>query len=143
MGITTPAGLIVHTGDYKFDQTPVDNWPTDFAKLAEFSARGVDVLLANSTNSERPGWTQSERVIGPAFDEVFRTAPGRIIIATFASLIARMQQVADAAVRHERKMAFVGTSMVDNAKIARNMGYLEVPENTLVSIDEALHLARR
>lgn len=140
LGITTPAGLIVHTGDYKFDQTPVDNWPTDFAKLAEFSARGVTVLLADSTNSERPGWTQSERVIGPAFDEVFRTAPGRIIIATFASLIARMQQVADAAVRHGRKMAFVGMSMVDNAKIARNMGYLEVPDNTLVSIDEALHL---
>jgi ribonuclease J len=140
LGITTPAGLVVHTGDYKFDQTPVDNWPTDFAKLAEFSARGVDVLLADSTNSERPGWTQSERVIGPAFDEVFRTAPGRIIIATFASLIARMQQVVDASVRHGRKMAFVGMSMVDNAKIAREMGYLKVPEKTLVSIDEALHL---
>ncbi len=140
LGIVTPAGLIVHTGDYKFDQTPVDNWPTDFAKLAEFSARGVNVLLADSTNSERAGWTQSERVIGPAFDEVFRTAPGRIIIATFASLIARMQQVADAAVRHGRKMAFVGTSMVDNAKIARNMGYLTVPDSTLVSIEEALHL---
>jgi ribonuclease J len=140
LGITTPAGLIVHTGDYKFDQTPVDNWPTDFAKLAEFSARGVDILLADSTNSERAGWTQSERVIGPALDEVFRTAPGRIIIATFASLIARMQQVADAAVRHGKKMAFVGMSMIDNAKIARNMGYLKVPENTLVSIDEALHL---
>jgi ribonuclease J len=140
LGITTPAGLVVHTGDYKFDQTPVDNWPTDFAKLAEFSARGVSVLLADSTNSERPGWTQSERVIGPAFDEVFRTAPGRIIIATFASLIARIQQVADAAVRHERKMAFVGMSMVDNARIARNMGYLEIPETTVVSIEEALHL---
>lgn len=140
LGITTPAGLIVHTGDYKFDQTPVDNWPTDFAKLAEFSARGVDILLADSTNAERPGWTQSERVIGPAFDTVFRTAPGRIIIASFASLIARMQQVADTAVRHGRKMAFVGTSMVDNARIARDMGYLEMPEKTLVSIDEALNL---
>ena len=140
LGITTPEGLIVHTGDYKFDQTPVDNWPTDFAKLAEFSRRGVAILLADSTNAARPGWTPSERVIGPAFDEVFRTAPGRIIIATFASLIARMQQVADAAVRHGRKLAFVGTSMVDNAKIAQKMGYLEVPESTLVSLDEALHL---
>ncbi len=140
LGITTPAGLIVHTGDYKFDQTPVDNWPTDFAKLAEFSARGVDVLLADSTNAERPGWTPSERVIGPALDEIFRTAPGRIIIATFASLIARMQQVADAAVRHDRKLAFVGMSMVDNAKIAQKMGYLKIPEKTLVSLDEALHL---
>jgi len=140
LGITTPAGLIVHTGDYKFDQTPVDNWPTDFAKLAEFSARGVAVLLGDSTNAERPGWTPSERVIGPAFDEVFRTAPGRIIIATFASLIARMQQVGDAAVRHGRKMAFVGTSMVDNAKITQKLGYLEIPENTQVSLEEALHL---
>lgn len=143
LGITTPAGLIVHTGDYKFDQTPVDNWPTDFAKLAEFSARGVDVLLADSTNSNRPGWTQSERVIGPALDEVFRNAPGRIIVATFASLISRMQQVADACVRHGRKMTFVGTSMVDNAKITRKMGYLEIPDETLVSIDEALHLPKK
>lgn len=143
LGITTPAALVVHSGDYKFDQTPVDNWPTDFAKLAEFSARGVDVLLSDSTNAERPGWTQSERVIGPALDQVFREAPGRIIIATFASLIARMQQVADAAVRHGRKLAFVGTSMVDNVKIARKMGYLEVPDATVVSIDEALHLPKK
>jgi len=140
LGITTPAGLIVHSGDYKFDQTPVDNWPTDFAKLAELSHRGVDVLLADSTNAERPGWTPSERVIGPALDEVFRTAQGRILIATFASLIARMQQVADASVRHKRKMAFVGMSMVDNAKMARKLGYLDVPDETLVSIDEALNL---
>ncbi len=140
LGITTPVGLIVHTGDYKFDQTPVDNWPTDFAKLAEFSHRGVTILLADSTNSERPGWTPSERVIAPALDDVFRIAPGRIIIATFASLIARMQQVADAAVRHGRKMAFVGMSMVDNVKIAQKMGYLDIPEATLVSLDEALHL---
>jgi len=140
IGITTSAGLIVHTGDYKFDQTPVDNWPTDFAKLAEFSARGVVLLLGDSTNSERPGWTPSERVIGPAFDEVFRNAAGRIIVATFASLVARMQQVADAAVRHGRKMAFVGTSMVDNAKIAQEMDYLHIPHKTLVSLDEALHL---
>ncbi|MFH1524199.1 MAG: ribonuclease J [Chloroflexota bacterium] len=140
VGITTPAGLIVHTGDYKFDQTPVDNWPTDFSKLAEFSARGVDVLLADSTNAERPGWTPSEAVIGPALDEIFRTAPGRIIIATFASLIARMQQVAEAALRGNRKLAFVGMSMVDNAKIAQKLGYLEIPENIQVPLDEALNL---
>ncbi len=141
LGITTPAGLIIHTGDYKLDQTPVDNWPTDFAKLAEFSARGVDVLLADSTNAERPGWTPSERVIGPALDDIFRTAPGRIIFATFASLIARMQQVAEAAAQHNRKLAFVGMSMVDNAKIAQKLGYLQIPEGTLVSLDEALHLS--
>jgi ribonuclease J len=143
LGITCPAGLVIHTGDYKFDQTPVDNWPTDFAKLAEFSSRGVDILLADSTNAERQGWTPSERVIGPAMDDVFRNAPGRIIIATFASLIARMQQVADAAVRHNRKLAFVGMSMVDNVKIAQKMGYLDIPESTLVSLEEALHLPKK
>ncbi len=140
LGITTPAGLIVHTGDFKLDHTPVDGWPTDYAKLAEFSQRGVDVLLADSTNAERPGWTPSERVIGPAFDEVLKNAPGRVIIATFASLISRMQQVADAAVHHRRKLAFVGTSMVDNAKIARKMGYLEIPDDILVSVEEAINL---
>ncbi len=140
LAITTPAGLVVHTGDYKFDHTPVDNWPTDYAKLAELSRRGVDVLLSDSTNAERPGWTPSERVIGPALDEVIENAPGRVIIATFASLISRMQQVADAAVRHHRKLAFVGMSMVDNAKMARKLGYLEVPDDTLVTIDAALKL---
>src|SRR3970282_409655 len=85
LGITTPAGLIVHSGDFKFDHTPVDNWPTDFAKLGEFSGRGVLALLADSTNADRSGWTPSERVIDPAFDEVFRSARGRIIVASFAS----------------------------------------------------------
>ncbi len=140
LAITTPAGLVVHTGDYKFDHTPVDNWPTDYAKLAEFSRRGVDLLLSDSTNAERPGWTPSERVIGPALDEVIENAPGRVIIATFASLISRMQQAADAAVRHHRKLAFVGMSMVDNAKMARKLGYLEVPDDTLVTVDAALKL---
>jgi ribonuclease J len=140
LGISTPAGLIVHSGDYKFDQTPVDNWPTDFAKLAEFSQRGVTVLLADSTNAERSGWTPSERVIDPALDEVFVNAPGRVIIATFASLISRMQQVANAAVHRKRKLTFVGMSMVDNAKMARKLGYLDVPDETLVSLEEALNL---
>lgn len=143
LGITTPEGLIVHTGDYKFDQTPVDNWPTDFAKLAEFSRRGVTLLLADSTNAERPGWTPSEQVIAPALDNVFRNASGRIIIATFASLIARMQQVANACVQHGRKLAFAGTSMVDNARIAQDLGYLEIPKGTLVSLEEALHLKEK
>lgn len=140
LGITTPAGLVVHTGDYKFDHTPVDNWPTDYAKLAEFSARGVLALLADSTNADQPGWTPSERVIDPAFDLVFRTAPGRIIVASFASLISRMQQVANATVNHGRKLAFVGTSMRENAKMARKLGYLDIPDGVVVSIEEALHL---
>lgn len=140
LAIQTSAGLIVHTGDYKFDHTPVDNWPTDFAKLAELSTRGVDLLLSDSTNAERPGWTPSEQVIAPALDGVIKNAKGRVIIATFASLISRMQQVADAAVRHGRKLAFVGSSMVDNAKMARKLGYLKVPDETLVTVDSALNL---
>ncbi len=140
LGITTPEGLIVHTGDYKFDHTPVDSWPTDYAKLAEFSERGVLALLADSTNSTRPGWTPSERVIDPAFDEVFRNAEGRIIVASFASLISRMQQVANAAERHTRKLAFVGASMIENVKIARKLGYLEFPESLVIPIEQALKM---
>jgi ribonuclease J len=140
LGITTPAGLIVHSGDYKFDHTPIDNWPTDYAKLAELAGRGVLALLADSTNAERRGWTPSERVIDPAFDEVFRNASGRIIIASFASLISRMQQVGNAAERYGRKMAFAGTSMVENAKIARKLGYLDLPDDLVVPIDQALKL---
>ncbi len=140
LGITSPAGLVVHTADYKFDPTPVDGWPTDFAKLAEFSSRGVLALLADSTNADKPGWTPSERMIDPAFDDVFSQAPGRIIVASFASLISRMQQVADAAERHGRKLAFVGYSMTENSKMARKLGYLDVPEETLVSLDQALNM---
>jgi ribonuclease J len=140
LGITTPAGLVIHMSDFKFDQTPVDNWPTDYAKLSEFSRRGVDVLLSDSTNAERAGWTPSEKVIGPAFDKVFTEAKGRVIVATFASLISRVQQVADAAARHGRKMALAGTSMIDNVKIARKLGYLEIPDSLLVPIDQALQM---
>lgn len=143
LGIQTPAGLVVHTGDYKFDHTPVDNWPTDFAKLAEFSQRGVLALLADSTNSERAGWTPSERVVDAALDQVFREAQGRIILASFASLVSRMQQVANVALRYGRKMCFVGTSMVDNAKMARKLGYLDIPDNLLVTIDQALNLPEK
>ena len=139
LGIDTPAGLVVHTGDYKFDHTPVDNWPTDYAKLAEFQRRGVLALLADSTNSEKAGWTPSERVIDAAFDKVFREAKGRILIASFASLISRMQQVGEAARRYGRKMAFAGLSMVDNEKIARKLNYLNIPEDTIISLEEALN----
>ena len=140
LGIDSPAGLVVHTGDYKFDHTPVDNWPTDYAKLAEFQRRGVLALLADSTNSERKGWTPSERVVDDAFDKVFREAKGRIIIASFASLVSRMQQVGNAAKIHHRKMAFAGVSMLDNSNIARTLGYLNLPDNMLVSLEEALHM---
>jgi ribonuclease J len=142
LGITTPAGLVVHTADYKFDHTPVDNWPTDFAKLAEFSNRGVLALLADSTNADKPGWTPSERVIDPAFDKVFSKAEGRIIIASFASLISRMQQVVNACNRHGRKITFVGVSMVENAKMARKLGYLSIPEGMQINIDQALKMPK-
>lgn len=140
LGITTPVGLIVYTGDYKFDHTPVDGWPTDFGKLGEFGGRGVLALFADSTNADTPGWTPSEAVIDAAFDEAFRQAKGRILIGTFASLISRMQQVANAAQRNGRVMAFVGLSMVENAKMARELGYLKVPDRLIVSLDQALEL---
>jgi ribonuclease J len=143
LGITTPAGLIVHSGDYKFDHTPVDNWPTDYARLADLAGRGVLALLADSTNSERSGWTPSERVIDPAFREVFRTARGRIIIASFASLVSRMQQVGDVAMQHRRKMAFAGQSMVENYKMARKLGYLDLSDDLVVSLEQALKLNPR
>lgn len=142
LGITTPAGLVVHSGDYKFDHTPVDNWPTDFAMLADFAGRGVLALLADSTNADRPGWTPSERVIDPAFFEVFHNAPGRIIISSFASLISRMQQVGNAALHSGRKLAFVGTSMKENAKMARKLGYLDLPDDLIVNLDQALKMKK-
>ena len=140
LGITTPAGLIVHSGDYKFDHTPVDGWPSDYAKLGEFSGRGVLALLADSTNADKAGWTPSERLIDSAFDQVFSAAPGRIIVASFASLISRIQQVANATLRHKRKMAVVGASMVENVRIARNLGYLNIPDDVVVSLEQALKM---
>jgi len=140
VGISTPAGLIVHSGDYKFDHTPVDGWPTDFGKLAEFGKRGVLALLADSTNSDQPGWTPSEATLDGAFDDVFRAARGRILIGTFASLISRIQQVANAAQRHNRVMSFVGTSMVDNTRMARKLGYLDIPNDIIVPIEQALQM---
>jgi ribonuclease J len=140
LGIDTPQGLIIHSGDFKFDHTPVDSWPTDFAKLGEYSGRGVLVLMADSTNADKRGWTPSERVIEPALDQVFRTAQGRIIVATFASVISRMQQVANAAINHHRRMAFVGTSMNENARIARKLGYLDIPDTLLISVEQALKM---
>ncbi|MEA4811353.1 MAG: ribonuclease J [Anaerolineaceae bacterium] len=138
LGIETPAGLIVQTGDYKFDHTPVDGWPTDYAALAEFAQKGVLALLSDSTNAERPGWTPSEKVIDAAFDKAFAKAKGRIIIATFASLISRVQQAYDCAVRYGRKVAFGGTSMLDNISIAQELGYVKFDPSVIVSMDTAL-----
>ncbi|MFQ6102377.1 MAG: ribonuclease J [Anaerolineae bacterium] len=136
LGITTPAGLIVHSGDFKFDHTPVDGWPTDYAKLAEFSGRGVLVLLSDSTYADRPGTTPSEAVLEDAFDRVMRQAAGRVIVATFASLISRIQQVVDVAARHGRRIAITGRTMADNTRMARKLGYLNIPDSMLVTLEE-------
>ncbi len=135
-GINTPFGLVVHSGDYKFDNTPIDGKKPDYAKLAEFSSRGVLMLLADSTNSENPGWTPSESIVTDAFDQIFAKATGRIIVATFASHISRIQQVARFAERYNRKMAIAGHSMTENVKIARAMGLLNIPDSTLVDLSK-------
>jgi ribonuclease J len=143
LGITTPAGLIVHSGDFKFDHTPVDGWPTDYAKLAELSGRGVLVLLSDSTNADRPGNTPSEAVLNDAFDQVMRQAPGRVIVATFASLISRIQQAVDTATRYGRKIAIAGRTMAENTKMARQLGYLNIPDDMLVTLGEIKKLPAR
>jgi ribonuclease J len=139
-GITTPVGLIVYTGDYKFDHTPAYGPSSDFAKLAEFSGRGVLCLLADSTNADQPGWTPSETVITEAFDELFREAPGRIIVATFASLTSRIQQAVDMAAKYSRMLAITGRSMRENAKMARRLGYLNIPEDMLIDVSQTANL---
>ena len=136
LAIETPVGLVVHSGDFKFDYTPVDGKPPDFAKLAELGGRGVLVLLSDSTNAERSGFTPSERAIDDAFDQVFQRAEGRIIVGTFASLISRIQQVVNCAVRHERKVAIAGYSMVENVRMAQELGYLSIPPGVLIKLSD-------
>ena len=136
MAVTTPAGVIIHTADFKFDQTPIDGAVTDYRKFAEYGTKGVLVLLSDSTNAERPGYTLSERQVGEAFDEAFRTASGRIVVATFASNTHRIQQVIDAAYHHGRKVCLLGRSMVNVVRIASELGYLSIPGGILVSEDE-------
>lgn len=140
LGIRTPVGLVVHSGDFKFDHSPVDGKRTDFAKLAELGGRGVLLLLSDSTNSETPGYTPSEQVIGETFSRVFAGAKGRVIVATFASNISRVQQVIDTACSYGRSVAVVGRSMVNNVRIARELGYLDVADDVLVSVDQANQL---
>ncbi|MFZ5918294.1 MAG: ribonuclease J [Chloroflexota bacterium] len=140
LAIETPLGLVVHSGDFKFDHTPVDGRPTDFAKLAELGGRCPLVLLADSTNAERPGSTPSEKVIDEAFDHVFREAEGRIIVGTFASLISRIQQVINAALSFDRQVTIAGYTMSEYVRIAQKMGYLHVPPGIMVPIDQATQL---
>ena len=140
LAIKTPVGVVIHTGDFKFDYTPVRGSGPGFARLGQLGAQGVLALLSDSTGSERAGHTPSEAVIVPAFDQIFREAPGRIIVATFASLLSRVQQVIDASVRHGRVVALAGYSMVKTAEIAKELGHLEAPDGALVDLGEALKL---
>ena len=138
--LETPGGRVVHTGDYKIDHTPVDGQRTDVGKLAEVGNRGVDLLLGDSTNAERAGVTQSERVVGEAFRQIFPQRKGKILISSFASNVHRMQQAADVAIDCGRKVAFVGRSMRKNANIARNLGYMNVPDDLVLRPNELAEL---
>lgn len=136
VALETPAGLVVHAGDFKFDPTPVDGQLTDYQKFAELGDRGVLVLLSDSTNALRPGFTPSERTVGQALEEIFRTAGRRIIVACFASHIHRIQQVLEVAAKMGRKVAIHGKSMVANTRIAADLGHLRIPAGVLVRLDD-------
>jgi ribonuclease J len=136
IAIHTPLGVILHTGDFKIDYTPIDGELTDFARFAELGKKGVLVMLADSTNVERTGYTMSERTVGESFLRLFNKAPGRIIVATFASNVHRIQQIVDAAEKYGRKVAVSGRSMENIVQVAMELGYLEMKEGTLISIDQ-------
>ena len=136
VSIDTPAGRVLHTGDFKMDQLPLDGRVTDLNGFARMGDLGVDVLMIDSTNAEVPGFVPSERDIVPVLERVFARARGRIIVASFASHVHRVQQIIDTAVAHGRHVAFVGRSMVRNMAIARDLGYLRIPGETLVASDD-------
>lgn len=132
----TPVGTVVHTGDFKIDQTPADGKVMDIHKFAELGDKGVLALMSDSTNAERPGYTESERTVGQALNEAFRDCPGRIILATFASNVLRIQQAINSAIKYDRKVAVLGRSMVNVVAIATELGYLTAPEGVLIDVDE-------
>jgi ribonuclease J len=136
LAIRTPVGIVIHTGDFKLDHTPVMQQSTDLPRLAELGNEGVLLLCADSTYAEIPGYTPSEQLVGEALHQIMSTAEGRVIVTTFASLIARVQQVIDAAVANNRRVFVTGRSMIDNVQMAREMGYLDVPDGTMVSVKE-------
>jgi ribonuclease J len=136
LAIQTPAGTVLHTGDFKLDQTPIDNRVTDYYALTHYGRSGVLALLCDSTNAHRQGYTKSEREVGKTFDDIFHRAEGRIIVASFASNIHRVQQVFDNAVKHNRKVAVVGRSMVNYVNTATELGYLTYPESSFVQLEE-------
>jgi ribonuclease J len=136
LALRTPVGTIFHTGDFKFDQTPVDGKPADFARIARVGDEGVLCMLSDSTNAERPGHTLSERIVGEAFTSIFSHAKGRIVIASFASNVPRIQQTVDHAVRFDRKVALLGRSMRNVVHFAGSLGDLRIPPDTLIKIED-------
>jgi ribonuclease J len=136
LALKTPIGTVLHTGDYKFDFTPVDGLKADIGALAKLGDEGLLALCGDSTRIESPGFTPSERVISDTFEDIFSRAPGRILVATFASLISRVQQVIDVAVKQGKQVALVGRSMVNNVQMAIELGYLSVPAGTLVKVED-------
>jgi len=140
IAIGTPVGTVIHTGDFKIDHTPVDGRIFDLPALAHYGDDGVLLLLSDSTYAEVPGYTTSERVVGEALDRAIGEADGRVLVATFASLVSRVQQVVDAAAKYGRKVSIVGRSMVDTVKVATELGYLKVPEGTLVPLAQTRKL---
>ncbi len=134
--IRTPVGTVIHSGDFKLDYTPVDNQPTELARLAQLGAQGILLLLSDSTYAELPGYTPSEKVVGEALDRVIAEAPGRVIIATFSSLVSRIQQVINSAAKHGRRVCVVGRSMTDTVGISLELGYLNAPPGVLAQIHE-------
>ena len=139
LSIKTPVGMIVHTGDFKFDYTPIDGKMTDFRKLADLGNKGVLVLLADSTNSENDGHTPSEKTVGIAFNREFQNAQGRIIVATFSSNVHRIQQVIDTAVRYRRRVAILGRSMVNVVNISLELGYIHAPEGVIIDVEDIMN----
>ncbi|MBD7914154.1 ribonuclease J [Clostridium sp. Sa3CUN1] len=136
IAIHTPLGVVLHTGDFKIDYTPIDGEPMDFARFAEIGKKGVLAMMADSTNVEKPGYTMSEKVVGESFARLFSKSKGRIIVATFASNVHRIQQIIDAARMHDRKVAVSGRSMENIVAVAAELGYLEFEKDILVSIDQ-------
>ena len=140
IAVTTPLGVVVHTGDFKIDHTPADGIPTDFTRLSQIVGDGALLLFSDSTYAEVEGYTESEQSVGEALDRVIGDAEGRVMIATFASLISRIQQIINAAVRYDRKVTMVGRSMVNNVKMALEMGYLDAPDGVVIPMSQARQL---
>ena len=136
IAIKTPLGTVIHTGDFKIDYTPIDGKPMDFGRVAELGEKGVLLLMSDSTNAQRDGYTMSESIVGREFDKIFANCKKRIIVATFASNIHRMQQIMNSAVKCKRKVAVVGRSMVNVVAVSQELGYLDVPEGTIIDIDK-------